>query len=98
MLFRDRVVDDYGYVVMARDRKGRFRAVDVDSCLATESEARDELAEHLVRWAAFPDERYYQADEVGRPLDLFTPTVREDALHPNFVALASTEGYSPLVK
>jgi hypothetical protein len=95
VLFRDRIDDDYGYVVMARDRKGRFRAVDVDCSVATEGEARDELAERLVRWAGFPDERYYQADEAGRPLDLFTPVLHEDALDPNFVALASTEGYSP---
>jgi len=73
VLFRDRVDDDYGYVVRARDQ----------------------LAARLARWAGYPDERYYQADEVGRPLDLFTPVTRDDALHPNCVALASTEGYSP---
>ena len=55
VLFRDRVDDDYGYVVMARDHRGRFRAVDVDSSIATEDVSRERLVDQLARWAALPD-------------------------------------------
>ncbi len=42
-----------------------------------------------------PDDEYYQGDESGPPVDVFTLVVSEDRLHQNFLQIANNEGYSP---
>lgn len=56
VLIRDRIDDDFGGVILARDRKGRYRAVDLSDFGPTRGEARDLLEAKLaaaVRGSAF---------------------------------------------
>ena len=53
MVFRDLVDDDFGWILFARDRVGRFRCVDVNSSLTDQKYAtemiRDRIATALAR-------------------------------------------------
>ena len=94
-LIRDLPDDDFSSVVLARDRRGRFRAVWVDEFKPKIEQARDELGALLTTWAGKLDEEYWQGDEAGASLSLIVPVVPEDLLHPAFRSLISGDGYSP---
>jgi hypothetical protein len=94
-VLRDRTDNDFTGMVMARDRRGRFRAVDFTST----SELKRRRAEILLRremerLAMAPDAEYYQGDEVGTPLDFFSPRAERGRLHRHFLALTEGEGFS----
>lgn len=95
LLTWDRFDRDYGWIVLGRDRRGRFRAIDQDVSYPTFAEARDHLAAAIEKHAPLPDESYYQGDEEGAPIDFFTPTVAEARLHPIFKVLIEQERFSP---
>lgn len=42
-----------------------------------------------------PDEEYYQDDEIGNPIDFFTPIASGNRLSKDFVKLIEQEGFSP---
>ncbi len=46
-------------------------------------------------WALKADADYYQGDERGRPLDLFTPVVARERFHPSFAEAWKQEQFSP---
>jgi len=87
--------EDYAWYVLGRDRKGRFRAVSVDCSIPTEAEAREKLEEALAQFAELPAEEFYQDDEVGKPVDFFTPVVPLERQNEHFRILTSGIGYSP---
>lgn len=91
----DRFDHDYGWIVLARDLRGRFRAIDQDVSYPTFVEAQDRLVVAIEKQAALPDESYYQGDEEGAPVDFFTPIVAEGRLNPIFKVLVEQERYSP---
>jgi len=95
LLTWDRFDRDYGWIVLGRDRCGRFRAIDQNVSYPTFAEAQDHLAAAIETHAALPDESYYQGDEVGAPIDFFTPTVAEARFHPIFKVLIEQERFSP---
>ncbi len=87
--------DDYVCYVFGRDALGRFRAVWLDHSIPTADEARARLTVKIAECAKMPLEEFYQGDEVGKPIDFFTPVVKPLALSPDFKALVSQQGYSP---
>ncbi|MEZ5680933.1 MAG: hypothetical protein R3E14_06505 [Erythrobacter sp.] len=91
----DRFDRDYGWIVLGRDGRGRFRAIDQDVSLPSFDDARERLAMALDKHAALPDESYHQGDEQGVPLDFFTPIVADDRINKTFKTLSSEERYSP---
>ena len=95
VVLRDRTDDDFTGMVMARDRRGRFRAVDFTSFEPTRRRAQALLRRDMERLAIASDAEYYQGDEVGVPLDFFTPRVDRRRLNPNFVVLTEQPAYSP---
>jgi len=51
LVFRDTTDDDYGWILLARDRAGRFRSVDVEASLRSEIMQRAEFVSELEgRW------------------------------------------------
>ncbi len=86
---------DYAYYVLGRDAKGRFRAVWIDCSIPTAEEAHAQLKAKLAEYARMPPEEFYQGDEVGKPLDFFTPVISGEDRHPNFSTLISGRGHSP---
>ena len=94
MLIRDLIDNDFGGLVLARDRRLRFRCVHVTRFYDQPRRAEIELRQELERVAALPDAEYYQGDETGKPVDFFTPIVSPDRLNPNFLQLRNEEVFS----
>jgi hypothetical protein len=95
MLARDRTDDDFGGVVLGRDRRGRFRAVDVFVSLPTLDSAQKRLLADLEAWSLRPAEDFHQGDERGTPVDVFRPIVSPTKFHPSFERVLTNEGMSP---
>lgn len=91
----DRIDRDYGWVVLGRDRKARFRAIAQDVSLPSFADAREALRQALERHHQQPDEDYYQGDERGAPVDFFAAHARPERRHPSFVTLLEQARFSP---
>jgi hypothetical protein len=98
MLTHDRIDDDFGWVILGRDERLRFRAIDVNASLPTVEAAREQLFLRLREHHAEPDEAYYQGDAPNATTDFYTLVVPEDRLHPTFRILTEDERYSPAYK
>lgn len=85
---------DYSGMVLARDRKGRFRFVGLNDFVPTQRHAKVLLRPKMEQISMLPDEDYYQGDETGTPLDCFTINMPRDRLNPVFLILAEEECYS----
>jgi hypothetical protein len=86
---------DYVSYVLGRDAKGRFRAVWLDCSIETQESATALVEKKLAGLSHSPPEEFYQGDEIGGPVDFFTPVVPSDRQHPVFSTLISARGYSP---
>ena len=95
VLFRDTQDNDFSAAILARDRKGRFRAVDLLDFKESADHTRADLAPTMREWAGKPDAEYEQGDERGRPLDFFEPVVDRERFSPAFDLIRNGEGYSP---
>ena len=60
---RDKVDDDWGYVMLARDKQFRFRAIETIVSLKTRDEARMKLQVHIARLLSSP-QRIFDQDGV----------------------------------
>jgi hypothetical protein len=99
MVFRDRVDDDYGWILLARDRVGRFRSVDVQASLKGEAYATRGIRERIAKALEDPNlaELGFQADEPNEPFDLLDvpETIDRATLHPYFKILLEASGRAP---
>ncbi|MNS03175.1 hypothetical protein D3C72_345040 [compost metagenome] len=50
----DRFDRDFGWIVLGQDERARFRAVDVDSSIASAEAAREALIASMERWRQGP--------------------------------------------
>lgn len=99
LVIKDQHDNDYGWVIMVRDRVGRFRAVktefSINSCRVAEAKLRIEISE-TSRNENLRD-LGDQGDEPNTPYDLLS--VPEDfdrnKLHPYFKELLESEGREP---
>lgn len=102
MVARDRTDGDYSWMVLARDRIGRFRAASHDVSLTSPEVAKRRLFVEMTvvidggEVAAFGE----QGDETNSPLDPFDVPASLDRkkLHPYFVILAENPGRAPARK
>lgn len=96
VLIKDLADRDFGYVVLGRDRKGRFRCIDVNASLR-KTEARHALfasvKRHLAEGRTIFDQGDEAADKAG--LDLFAPVVSQEKLHRAFQLLQSLDHWMP---
>jgi ribosomal protein L30 len=95
LLVRDREDFDYGLIILGRDERLRFRAINVESELATLNAARESLFAKMKEEHAKPDEEFQQGDAPGAPTDFFTPVVDQQKLSPAFRLLTTAPRYSP---
>lgn len=91
----DRFDRDFGWIALGRDQRRQYRAVEVNSSMATTEDARADLLAAMTRLQAAPDEEFYQGDEDGEPADFFQPIVPAAGQHPNFKMLVEHPRYSP---
>jgi hypothetical protein len=99
MVFRDLVDNDFGWILFARDRVGRFRCVDVNSSLTREKYATEMVRERIATALEDPklDELGYQSDEPNEPVDLLHVPADADRnkLHPYFKILSEEPSRAP---
>jgi hypothetical protein len=86
---------EFSAVVLARDLKERYRWVAATGFFPTPIEALADLKLKVNALLPRLDEERSQGDEVGPPVDFFTPVRPLDRLNPDFVTLSTNEGYSP---
>ena len=86
---------DHVCTVLARDARGRFRAVHCDLNIETQVEAERQLAVAFAELAVRPASDFYQGDETEQPIDFFTPMVATDRQHQNFRSLTTHEHHTP---
>lgn len=91
----DRIDYDFGWIILGRDERRQFRAIDVDTSIGSSDEARARLMDAMARWQLEPDEAYHQGDGQGPPIDFFAPVAPAERLHRNFQLLVEHARYSP---
>jgi hypothetical protein len=95
MLIRDRSDNDFSGILFGRDKKLRFRWTSMTGFYPTAGEAVNALQLKMQELRNAPEEKHHQGDEVGDPVDFFTPAHEEERLNPHFVNLANNEAFSP---
>jgi len=95
LLSRDRIDDDYGWVVFGRDAVARFRAIKVNASYPPVDEAYKALMSAMREAADQPPDAHYQGDEQGSAVDFFEPLVQPARFHPAFKLLLEDFHYSP---
>lgn len=98
-VFRDTTDNDFGWILLARDRIGRFRCVDLAVSLRSEAYAAFGLRERIGRAIEEEDLRAlgHQDDETNYAVDLLNvePGTDPETLHPFFRILLETEARAP---
>jgi hypothetical protein len=95
VILRDTVDDDYVSIVLGRDERQCFRAVDVDSSLPSFSGAKRTLNSAIERWTTRPDEDFYQDVGHGSAMGFFRPVARRERLNVTFETVYESLSYSP---
>jgi hypothetical protein len=95
VLIQDRIDEDFGGIVLGRDARKRFRAVDVTPFSESIDLARDLLLEHSQNWSLRPDSDFIQDDEKGTPMDVFTSAAPKKRHSPAFLRVAAAQAFSP---
>lgn len=94
MLTFDKIDQDYGWVILGRDERSRFRAIHVNVSNPSKEASRTSLFSELAKLHAEPDESFYQFDDTSAPIDFFAPVVDETRLNPIFKSLVDSVKYS----
>lgn len=99
LVFRDRTDNDFGWILLARDRIGRFRCVDLRTDLRTPAYATQGIRQRIgdAIDAGEIDALGDQGDETNYPTDLLSVPVgtKVEDLHPHFRLLMNTPGRAP---
>ncbi len=98
-VIRDTTDDDYGWILLARDKIGRFRCADLEVSIARETVAVERLRERIAK--AVEDEDFValgdQGDETNYPTDVLviSADAKYQSLHPHFRLLTESPGRHP---
>lgn len=96
VLIKDRFDRDFGFVMLGRDLKGRFRCIDV-SCSMTRTNARHALFAAFRRHIASGETVFSQGDETTDKagVDLFNTKLPVNKQHPAFHMLCERPHWVP---
>lgn len=86
---------EFSVIILARDLKKRYRWIAMTDYFATAEEALAAAEQKVDEVLPVLDKDREQGDEQGRPVDFFQPVRAPERLNPDFVRLATEEGYSP---
>lgn len=95
MLIRDRADNDFSGLLFGQDKKLRFRWTSMTDFHQDLDDAVDALQSKMEELQNAPAEDHHQGDEVGAPVDFFTPIHKSERLNPDFVKLVGEDGFSP---
>lgn len=95
LILRDTVDNDYVSIILGRDERHCFRAVDVDSCLTSVGDAKRTLSRGIENWTKRPEADFRQGVGQGPAVDFFHPLVQPERLDKTFKTISSSTGYSP---
>jgi len=95
VILRDTVDDDYVSIILGRDERHCFRAVDVDSSLASIGDAKRTLDSGIRKWSKRPEEDFYQGVGRGPAVDFFNALAAPERLNATFKTVCGSRGYSP---
>lgn len=84
---------DYGYIVLGRDKRMIFRWIDGNSSFKTIAEAEGALKKTLEKYAVDGNENYPQDDEKKPPSEFLKPQAKPEKLHNHFNILTQGPGY-----
>lgn len=99
LVFLDTTDEDFGWILMARDKIGRFRCVDVETCIDSEMIAIQRVRERIA--VAVDDGDFLalgdQEDETNYPTDVLAVPIgtKLDTLHAHFRVLIDSPGRHP---
>lgn len=92
MVIFDRTDKDFGYIILGRDRRKIFRALEVGSSwFKTADEAEAALEEAMKPYEDDGLCEYPQGDEIKPTHDIFDPVAPEERQHEYFKVLTTTE-------
>lgn len=86
---------DWAWIVLGRDEKALFRAINIDASIKTQVEASERLREQLQKYALSGESEFPQHDTDQKKNTLLVPVVRDEKLHRNFKILMEEEHHSP---
>jgi len=95
VLILDYTDDDFNGVILARDLSGRYRCIDIFASIESISSARAKLKKMMRKHIKDGIKVFTQGDETYKPMDLFTPLVSSDKLHPHFSLFDKYINWSP---
>lgn len=96
VLTLDKHDNDWGYVVLGRDERALFRAVETDVSIPDIDTARSKLHLRLSYYTVTSEKIFPQGDECKRKkFEIFNLVVPRERLHSNFRMLLEGKGYSP---
>jgi hypothetical protein len=95
VLLRDTIDDDYVSIILGRDERHCFRAVDVTSSLPSIGKAKATLGRDIESWSKRPEADFNQGVGTGPAVDFFRPIVPLDQLGTTFKRVKDSVGYSP---
>lgn len=87
---------DWLYVILGRDEVARFRAIDQQINYATDADARNALHKKMTEYSKAGESVFPQGLEQKnqKTFLIFKPVVSRDRLHPDFIVLTESNGYS----
>ena len=94
VLLLDTVDDDFVGVILGRDEGGKFRCIDVASSIPTAEEAASWI-ERAIGWHGRDFDKVFPQGQTSKQLDLFTPIVPVEKLHPSFAKLCQLNAFAP---
>ena len=93
-LMLDTIDNDYVGIILGRDEGGRYRCIDVVASLPSQEEAFAWI-ERAVAWHGRDAQKVFTQGETTTPLDLFTPVVSYEKMHPSFAKLCQSNAFAP---
>lgn len=90
----DLIDRDFNFVVLARDKRCRYRAVNVGTSFSNRAAAERALSRCLIEMHNSGPTIFAQGDENGHAMDFFTPQAPSDQLHRNFNILTDGPAFS----
>jgi hypothetical protein len=90
----DKIDGDYGFVILGRDKRKIFRAIDISPTFSrTQRKAKFLLFESLKKYEDDGLTIYDQGDEKTLPNEFLIPQVDKEKLHPYFPILVNQRGH-----